>query len=669
MILHLIVGGGVVSVSIDAENVQGERIEISLPGTGTKTFRAGVTACDVLTDGTGTLSPEVFAVKINGAPGDLSAPLTESATVEPLTFASDDGKEVYRHSSTHIMAQAVKDVFPSANLTIGPAIDDGFYYDFSFERPFTPEDLEKIEARAHEIIRENYPVHRLEMSKADAVTLFQEKGEAFKVEIIQQIEDETVSLYRQGNFIDLCRGPHVSATGQVKAFKLLHAAGAYWRGDERNPMLQRIYGTSFPTQRELDSHLHKLEEMKRRDHRKLGKELDLFSIQDETGPGLILWHPKGSVIRLLIENFWRDQHVKHGYHLLYAPHVARLDLWKTSGHVDYYQENMFAPMTVEASEYQLKPMNCPFHLMVYKSHLRSYRELPLRYGELGTVYRYERSGVLHGLMRVRGFTQDDAHIFCRPDQIESEVRSVLNFTTFMLRRFGFTECDFYLSTRPEQAVGTVEKWDQATQALEAALKGSGFPYTIDPGEGVFYGPKIDLKIRDALGRAWQCSTVQIDFNNPERFGLSYVGDDGAAHRPIMIHRALLGSIERFFGILVEHYAGVFPTWLAPVQAKVLPITDNQADYASRVCEQLTDVGLRVELDLRNEKIGFKIREAEKAKIPYMLVVGDRERDTQTVSVRKRSGTNVGTMPVTGVRDLIRQDIPSDQLTRSSGTNE
>ena len=669
MIVHAMVGVGVVAVSVEAENVQGERIEISLPGTGTKTFRAGVTARDVLTEMTGTLSPEVFAVKINGTPGDLSAPLTENATVEPLTFASDDGKEVYRHSSTHIMAQAVKDVFPSANLTIGPAIDDGFYYDFAFERPFTPEDLEKIEARAHEIIRENYPVHRLEMSKSAAVTLFQEKGEAFKVEIIQQIEDETVSLYRQGNFIDLCRGPHVSATGQVKAFKLLHAAGAYWRGDERNPMLQRIYGTSFPTQRELDAHLHKLEEMKRRDHRKLGKELDLFSIQDETGPGLILWHPKGSVIRLLIENFWRDQHVTHGYHLLYSPHVARLDLWKTSGHVDYYQENMFAPMTVEASEYQLKPMNCPYHLMVYKSHLRSYRELPLRYGELGTVYRYERSGVLHGLMRVRGFTQDDAHIFCRPDQIESEVRSVLDFTTFMLRRFGFTECDFYLSTRPEQAVGTVEKWNQATQALEAALKGSGFPYTIDPGEGVFYGPKIDLKIRDALGRAWQCSTVQIDFNNPERFGLSYVGDDGAAHRPIMIHRALLGSIERFFGILIEHYAGVFPTWLAPVQVKVLPITDKQADYASRVCEQLTDAGLRVELDLRNEKIGFKIREAEKAKIPYMLVVGDRERETQTVSVRKRSGTNVGTMPVTGVKDLIRQDIPSDQLTRSSGTND
>ena len=669
MILYVIVGGGVVSVSVEAENVQGERIEISLPGTGAKTFRAGVTARDVLTDVTGTLPPEVFAVKINGVPGDLSASLTENATVEPLTFASDEGKEVYRHSSTHIMAQAVKDVFPSANLTIGPAIDDGFYYDFFFERPFTPEDLEKIEARAHEIIRENYPVQRLEMSKANAIKLFQEKGEPFKVEIIEQIEDEAVSLYRQGDFIDLCRGPHVSSTGHVKAIKLLHAAGAYWRGDERNPMLQRIYGTSFPTQRELDAHLHKLEEIKRRDHRKLGKELDLFSIQDETGPGLILWHPKGSLIRLLIENFWRDQHVTHGYDLLYSPHVARLDLWKTSGHVDYYQENMFAPMTVEASEYQLKPMNCPFHLMVYKSHLRSYRELPLRYGELGTVYRYERSGVLHGLMRVRGFTQDDAHIFCRPDQIESEVRGVLDFTTFMLRRFGFTEFDLYLSTRPEQAVGTVEKWDQATQALEAALKGSGFPYTIDPGEGVFYGPKIDLKIRDALGRAWQCSTVQIDFNNPERFGLSYVGEDGAAHRPIMIHRALLGSIERFFGILVEHYAGVFPTWLAPVQAKILPITDKQADYASHVREQLTDAGLRVELDLRNEKIGFKIREAEKAKIPYMLVVGDRERDTQTVSVRKRRGTNVGAMPITGVRDLIRQDVPSDQWTRSSSTNE
>ncbi len=653
------------SVSIEAEKVQSERIEISLPGTGTKTFQAGVTAREVLTDMTGPLPPEVFAVRVAGEPSDLSAPLTKSATLEPLTFTSDDGKEIYRHSSTHIMAQAVKEVFPSANLTIGPAIHEGFYYDFSFERPFTPDDLEKIEARAHEIIQKNYPVQRLEMSKEDAIKLFREKGEKFKVEIIQQIEDEAVSLYQQGDFIDLCRGPHVSATGQVKAFKLLNAAGAYWRGDERNPMLQRIYGTSFPTQAELDAHLLKLEEIKRRDHRKLGKELDLFSSPEETGPGLILWHPKGALVRSLIENFWRDSHVKHGYELVYSPHVARLELWKTSGHVDYYKENMFAPMSVDAGEYQLKPMNCPFHIMVYKSHLRSYRELPIRYGELGTVYRYERSGVLHGLMRVRGFTQDDAHIFCRPDQIESEVRKVLDFTMFVLRRFGFTEFALYLSTRPEKAVGALEKWDQATKALEAALKGSGFPYDIDPGEGVFYGPKIDLKIHDALGRAWQCSTVQIDFNNPERFGLSYIGEDGAAHQPIMIHRALLGSIERFFGILVEHYAGAFPTWLAPVQAIVLPITDKQTEYASHVRDHLAAAGLRVAIDLRNEKVGLKIREAEKAKIPYMLVVGDREREAKAVSVRKRSGTNVGTMLITEVLDLIQQDMPLEQLTGSS----
>ncbi len=650
------------TVSAEPEQAQGATIEISLPGTGTKTFRAGVTARDVLTEMTGTLPPEVFAVSIDTVPSDLSATLTRSATVEPLTFASDDGKEIYRHSSAHIMAQAVKDVFPTANMTIGPAIDEGFYYDFSFERPFTPEDLETIEARACEIIQENYPVRRLEMSKEDAIKLFQDKGEMFKVEIIQQIEDTVVSLYQQGTFIDLCRGPHVNATGQVRAFKVLHSAGAYWRGDERKPMLQRIYGTSFPTQQGLDAHLHKLEELKRRDHRKLGKELDLFSIQDETGPGLILWHPRGARVRLLIENFWREAHVKHGYELVYSPHIARHELWKTSGHADYYKDNMFAPITVDSGEYQLKPMNCPFHIMVYKSHLRSYRDLPVRYGELGTVYRYERSGVLHGLMRVRGFTQDDAHIFCRPDQIESEVRTVLEFTVFVLRHFGFTEFEWYLSTRPEQAVGAPDKWDQATQALEAALKGGGFPYRVDPGEGVFYGPKIDLKIRDALGRAWQCSTVQIDFNNPERFALSYIGEDGAAHQPIMIHRALLGSIERFFGILIEHYAGAFPVWLAPVQAVVLPITDKQADYATHVRDQLADVGLRVEMDLRNEKVGFKIREAEKAKVPYMLVVGDREREAQGVSVRKRNGINVGTMPVTEARDLIRHDMPSEQLT-------
>ncbi|MEK6617917.1 MAG: threonine--tRNA ligase, partial [Nitrospirota bacterium] len=428
-------------------------------------------------------------------------------------------------------------------------------------------------------------------------------------------------------------------------------------------MLQRIYGTSFQTQAELDAHLAKLEEIKRRDHRKLGKELDLITMQDEIGPGLVLWHPKGARIRLVIENFWREQHLQQGYELVYSPHIARLDLWKTSGHVDYYRENMFVPMKVEASEYQLKPMNCPFHIMIYKSHLRSYRDLPIRYGELGTVYRYERTGVLHGLLRVRGFTQDDAHLFCRPDQIEAEVGRVLEFTFFVLRTFGFSEFELCLSTRPEKAVGSPASWAQATAALEAALKGRGVAYRTDPGEGVFYGPKVDIKIKDVLGRAWQCSTVQIDFNNPERFGLSYIGEDGKAHQPIMIHRALMGSIERFFGILLEHYAGVFPTWLAPVQAKVLCITDKQRDYAERVVGQLKAAGCRAEADLRNEKVGFKIREAEKAKIPYMLVVGDREVQDGTVSVRGRSGANLGSMPVPAVIDLIRADIPQAMQAR------
>ncbi len=652
------------SVSAEASKTNTATIDVSISGGQTKSFPSGTTAKEALRQ-CGVDSPDVFAVSVNGAPMDLTTRLTENVSLEPITFASPDGKEIYRHSSTHIMAQAVKDVFPSANITIGPAIEDGFFYDFAFERPFTPEDLEKIEERAHEIMRADLPITRLEMSKEDAIRFFEKKKEAFKVEIIQQIEDDRVSLYQQGDFVDLCRGPHVSSTGQVKALKLLTSAGAYWRGDERNPMLQRIYGTSFPSQAELDAHLAKLEEIKRRDHRKLGKELDLFSVQDETGPGLILWHPKGALIRLLIENFWREQHVKAGYEMVYSPHVARLDLWKTSGHVDYYRENMFAPMTVEASEYQLKPMNCPFHIMVYKTHLRSYRDLPIRYGELGTVYRYERSGVLHGLMRVRGFTQDDAHIFCRPDQIESEVRQVLDFTMFVLRRFGFTEFELYLSTRPEKAVGALEKWEQATQALESALKRGGFSYEIDPGEGVFYGPKIDLKIRDALGRAWQCSTVQIDFNNPERFGLTYVGEDGKTHQPIMIHRALLGSIERFFGILIEHYAGAFPTWLAPVQITVLPITDKQAEYAARVRKQLQAAGFRVEVDARNEKIGLKIREAEKGKVPYMLVVGNRESQANQVSVRKRGEGDLGAMTIQEVIDLIGNNMPLEELTTSS----
>jgi threonyl-tRNA synthetase len=603
------------------------------------------------------LGSDILAAKVNGTVVDLSSPLSEDATIEPLRFDSLEGREVYRHSSTHLMAQAVKELFPTAQLTIGPALEDSFYYDFAYERPFTPEDLEKIEARARDIAARKLTITRRELSKQDAIAFFKSRGEQYKVELIEGFPDgESISAYAQGDFVDLCRGPHLPSTGHVGAFKLLTTAGAYWRGDERNPMLQRIYGTSFPTQAELDAHLARLEEIKRRDHRKVGKDLDLISVQDEIGPGLVLWHPKGAAIRLLIENFWREQHLKDGYDLVYSPHVARLDLWKTSGHVDYYRENMFASMKLEGSEYQLKPMNCPYHIMIYKSHLRSYRDLPIRYGELGTVYRYERTGVLHGLLRVRGFTQDDAHLFCRPDQMETEVSRVLDFTFFILRTFGFAEFEVFLSTRPKESVGADEHWTLATSALEAAIKSRNIAYQLDPGGGAFYGPKIDIKIKDALGRSWQCSTIQVDFNNPERFGLSYIGEDGKAHQPIMIHRALMGSIERFFGILIEHYGGAFPAWLAPVQATVMNITDNQRGYVADAVAQLKAAGFRAEADLRNEKIGFKIREAEKAKVPFMLVAGDREVQGGTLSVRGRSGANLGSMTVAGIIDLLRAEV-------------
>jgi threonyl-tRNA synthetase len=634
-----------------------ETIHVSMQGGSSQVFPKGISAKAAIEKLNGNIPPDIFAVKANGVEKDLLASLEADVTLQPLTFDSPEGKEIYRHSSTHIMAQAVKECFPTAQLAIGPAIEEGFFYDFSFDRPFTPEDLEAIEKRAKAIISSNLTVTRLEMTKTDAIDYFRQRGEHYKVELLEGIPDDQVSLYQQGEFVDLCRGPHVPSTGHIKAFKILTSAGAYWRGDERNPMLQRLYGTSFPSEDALQAHLNNLEEIKRRDHRKLGKDLDLFSIQDETGPGLILWHPKGAQVRLLIENYWREQHLAHQYELVYSPHVARLDLWKTSGHVDFYKENMFTPMPVEASEYQLKPMNCPFHILVYKSHLRSYRDLPIRYGELGTVYRYERSGVLHGLMRVRGFTQDDAHLFCRPDQLAKEVQKVLKFVTSMLGTFGFTEHKMFLSTRPEKAVGTLDQWDQATRALEGALKDGGYSYQEDPGEGVFYGPKIDVKIQDALGRSWQCSTVQIDFNNPQQFGLTYVGEDGKPHQPIMIHRALLGSIERFFGILLEHYGGAFPVWLAPVQIMVLPISEKHQGYAQQIEKKLCEEGCRVALDLRNEKIGLKIREAEKAKVPFMIVVGDREAEAEKVSVRQRNGKNLGTMSAIDVVTLIRDDMP------------
>ena len=623
-------------------------------------LQAGGTVGDALS-ALGVTSQGILAAKVDGAVVDLSRPLSGNSVIEPLKFDSAEGREVYRHSSTHVMAQAVKELFPSAQLTIGPALEDSFYYDFAFERPFTPEDLERIEARAIEIVKRNLTITRREFSKQDAIAFFKARGEHYKVELIQGFPDEEpITAYTQGDFVDLCRGPHLPTTGSIGVIKLLNTAGAYWRGDERNPMLQRIYGTSFPTKEEVDAYLARLEEIKRRDHRKVGKDLDLISIQDEIGPGLVLWHPKGATVRLLIENFWREQHIRDGYQLVYSPHTARLDLWKTSGHLDYYRENMFPSMKLEGSEYQLKPMNCPYHIMIYQSHLRSYRDLPIRYGELGTVYRYERTGVLHGLMRVRGFTQDDAHLFCRPDQMEHEVSRVLDFTFFVLQTFGFHQFEVFLSTRPKESVGGDEHWTLATSALEAALKSRNISFHLDPGGGAFYGPKIDIKIKDALGRSWQCSTVQVDFNNPERFELSYIGEDGKAHRPIMIHRALMGSIERFFGILIEHYGGAFPTWLAPVQAVIMNITDHQQDYVAAVVAQLKKAGFRAEADLRNEKIGFKIREAEKAKVPFMFVAGNREMQEGTLSVRGRRGSNLGTKTVAEVVDLLRAEVTHPQ---------
>ncbi|HKZ72193.1 MAG TPA: threonine--tRNA ligase [Nitrospirota bacterium] len=599
---------------------------------------------------------EIVAAKINGRSVDLNTPLTKDSKIEGISIHSPEGLEILRHTTSHLMAQAVKELYPEVRITIGPAIADGFYYDFDYSRPFTPEDLAKIEEKMRALAKEDIPIVRMEKSKGDAITFFDKMGENYKVEIIRELPEESVSLYQQGNFTDLCRGPHLPSTAGVRSFKLLSTAGAYWRGDEKNKMLQRIYGTAFPTQAELDIYLNKLEEIKKRDHRKLGRELDLFSIQDEIGAGLILWHPKGALIRKTIEDFWREEHLRHDYDLLYTPHVAKLDLWKTSGHTEFYQANMYAPIEVEGQDFQLKPMNCPFHIMIYKTKIRSYRDLPIRWAELGTVYRYERSGVLHGLLRVRGFTQDDAHIFCRPDQLEKEITSILDFTVDILKTFGFERYDIYLSTRPEKFVGSTENWEKATTALSKALEMKGLAYQIDPGEGVFYGPKIDIKIKDVLDRAWQCTTIQVDFNLPERFSLSYVGEDGVPHQPIMIHRALMGSLERFFGILVEHYAGAFPLWLSPVQVRVLPITEKQNGYAEEVKSLLRQEGIRADLDSRSEKIGYKIREAQMEKVPYMFVVGGREAESRAVSVRMRKDGDIGTMPMADAVDRVKREV-------------
>jgi threonyl-tRNA synthetase len=554
------------------------------------------------------------------------------------------------------MAHAVKELFPDTKLAIGPATDEGFYYDFDINRTFTPEDLTLIEKKMSEIIKQNNPFVRRIVSKKEAIELFKKLGEDYKVELLEEIEDNDVSLYEEGEFVDLCRGPHIDSTGQVSAFKLLSIAGAYWRGNEKNKMLQRIYGTAFTDERDLKEYLNFLEEVKKRDHRKLGKELDLFSVSEEIGAGLIIWHPNGAIIRRVIEDFWLNEHYKADYRILYTPHIAKLQLWQKSGHLDYYRENMYSPMEIEGIDYEIKPMNCPFHIHVYKTSLRSYRDLPIRYAELGTVYRYERSGVLHGLLRVRGFTQDDAHIFCREDQIGDEILRVLDFTLFILKTFGFNEYDVYISTRPDEYVGTLENWELSTEALRRALEIKGLSYNIDPKAGVFYGPKIDIKVKDSLNRPWQCSTIQVDFNNPERFDVTYRGSDGKEYRPIMIHRALMGSLERFFGILIEHYAGAFPLWLAPVQVEVLTISDRHSDYAVEIAKRLRTEGIRTELNLDNEKIGYKIRNATIRKVPYLVIIGDIEVSEQKITVRKRSGENIGPFTIEEFIGMIKNEM-------------
>jgi len=567
--------------------------------------------------------------------------------------------ETIRHSCAHLMAQAVQELFPGTQVTIGPVIEDGFYYDFSRDKAFVPEDLEKIEKRMKEIAAKDLEIVRTEMSREEVIKKFSDMGEKFKVEIIDSIaSDEPLSVYSQGDWSDLCRGPHVESTKKIKAFKLLHTSSAYWRGDERNPVLQRIYGTAWNTEKELRLYIKRLEEAKKRDHRKLGKELDLYSVSDDIGPGLILWHPKGARIRHLMEDFWKKEHFKNGYEMVISPHAAKIDLWKTSGHTEFYKENMFSNMDIEGKEYVMKPMNCPFHIQIYKTKLRSYRDLPIRFGELGTVYRYERSGVLHGLLRVRGFTQDDAHLFCRPSQIEEEITKVLDLIVHILQSFGFFEYKIYLSTRPDKYVGADEGWENATTALENALKNKKLDFEVDPGEGVFYGPKIDIKIKDSLNRYWQVSTVQVDFNLPERFDISYIEEDGQRHQPIMLHRALMGSLERFFGCLVEHYAGAFPLWLAPVQVILLPITDNHAEYAEKLAQRFEESDIRVEKDLRNEKIGFKIREAQLQKIPYMIVLGDKEVEAQTLGVRKRRSKETRTLDFESFLEELKSGIDS-----------
>ena len=632
-------------------------ITVSLQDGESRSFPQGTSVVDALKGLVSSkLRKQAVAAKANGLFLDLSAQLAEDTVIEPVSLQSEAGLEILRHSTAHVMALAVKELFgEQVKVAIGPAIEDGFYYDFDRDKPFSPDEFELIEKKMEEIVSNRLPFLRQEMTRAEALHFFEERGEAYKLELLQDLEAETVSLYTQGSFVDLCRGPHLPDASWIKAFKLLRVAGSYWRGDEHRKMLTRIYGTAFSDKKELQHYLTRLEEARKRDHRKLGKQLGLFTIQDQIGPGLILWQPRGALLRKLIEDYWKDEHYRNDYQLLYTPHIARQDLWKTSGHLDFYSENMYSPMEIDEVMYQLKPMNCPFHIGIYNADKHSYREFPIRWCELGTVYRYERTGALHGLMRVRGFTQDDAHIFCRPDQLEEEIFNIIDLNLHILKTFGFDQYDIYLSTRPAKYVGSDAHWELSTQALKQALDKKGLTYQIDPGEGVFYGPKIDIKIKDQLGRSWQCSTIQVDFNLPERFDMTYTGDDGAEHRPIMIHRALMGSLERFIGVMIEHYAGAFPLWLAPEQARIMNITDDQGEYCQQVYARLRALGVRIEKDLRNEKLNYKIREAQLMKTPYMLIVGEREKLDGTVTVRKKDGQNLPAMTPEAFFDLVMEE--------------
>ena len=648
------------TVSQNGLNVQAfgfwsmNEIRIVLPDGSVSQCNQGTTIKEIIASWKKEMLPSLVAAKLNNKPVDLSHPIEEPATILLINIEAKEGVEILRHSISHVMAQAVKDLFQGVQITIGPSIEEGFYYDFDYRENFTPEDLAKIEERMREIIAANHPFVRQEMSRDEAISFFRERGETYKVELLNELPEDVkiISLYSQGGYVDLCRGPHIPSTGMIRAFKLLNLAGAYWRGDERNKMLQRIYGTGFATEKALAEYLHIVEEAKKRDHRKLGRELDLFQINDEAGPGLIIFHPKGARLRNIIEDWERKEHLKRGYEMVMGPQILKVDLWKRSGHFDHYRENMYFT-EVENQVYGIKPMNCLSHMLIYKSKIRSYRDLPLRYFELGTVHRHEKTGVLHGLMRVRQFTQDDAHILCTPEQLNGEITAIADFVSYAMKVFGF-DYDVELSTRPEKSIGSDEEWEMATAALERALKINKIEYEVNEGDGAFYGPKIDFKLKDALKRKWQCATIQCDFTLPDRFDLSYIGADGEKHRPVMLHRVILGAIERFMGVLIEHYAGAFPVWLSPVQAVLMTVTDKHIPYGERVYIELIEAGIRAERDFRNEKLGYKIREAQMQKVPYMLVIGDREMESNRVSPRERSGKDLGATGVNEFIELVRE---------------